>query len=380
MKILIVASWFPSPESPFAGIFIAEQARALARRHEVVVVAPEILPARSERRREVEEIDGYICARVGIPARNLVHHLDYARAVVREARANRCDLIHAHVTLPAGFASVLAGKWTGLPVIITEHRGPFSALMETPRDRFKARYALERASEVIAVSSALAAQMKSYDIRREIRVVPNIVDTGRFRAAPSRRNPGDPYNLLFAGILRDENKNLPLLLRALARLLDTGNGYRLTVVGDGEVRAECEALARDLGVAENCRFRGALDPSALAAEMAACDLFVLPSRSETFGIVAAEAMAAGRPVVATRCGGPEDFVTDETGRLVPVDDEEAMAEAIADVSRRLDEFRPEAIAAYAERRFGQAAICEELEMIYGEAAGASARFGRAATR
>lgn len=364
MKILIVASWFPSAASPFGGIFIAEQARALARKHEVTVLAPENAPMGAARSRTVEARDGYRLVRVTLPARNLLHHLDYARAVVAEAKASEVDIIHAHVTLPAGFAAVLAGQWMRKPVVITEHRGPFSALMETPRDRFKVRYALERAAEVVAVSGALAGQIKGYGIDRPIRIVPNVIDSERFALKPSTRRSGDPYRLLFAGILRDENKNLPLLLRALSKLLHEGGDYRLTIVGDGEVRAECEDLARDLGVSERCIFRGALDASALVDEIAGCDLFVLPSRAETFGIVAAEALAVGRPVVATRCGGPEDFITPKTGRLTPVDDDEAMAEAIEDICQNLDRYRPEALSDYAHRRFGNEAVAGQLTELY----------------
>ncbi|MBX3280089.1 MAG: glycosyltransferase [Acidobacteria bacterium] len=372
MRVLIVASWFPAAESPFSGVFIAEQARALARRHEVTVLAPENAPARSGRLRTTEEKDGYQLVRVMLPARNFVHHLDYTRAVVAEARAHRADVIHAHVTLPAGFAAVLAGQWMRRPVIITEHRGPFSALMQTPKDRFKVRYALERASAAVAVSSALAAQISACGIDRRIRVIPNLVDAERFALRQSTRREGEPYRLLFAGILRDENKNLPLLLRATAMLLGEGGDYRLTIVGDGEQRKACEILARDLGISEQCIFRGALDAANLAEEIAGCDLFVLPSRAETFGVVAAEALAVGRPVVAARCGGPEDFITDETGRLVPVDDENALAEAIADVCMRIDEYPPEALSNYARGRFGYDAVSERLTELYEEMTGARA--------
>lgn len=364
MKILIVASWFPDAESPFSGVFIAEQARALAIDHTVTVIAPSILRGGSSRRREVEERDGYRLVRVGLPARNVIHQLDYARAVVAEIRSSECDVVHAHVTLPAGFAAVLAGRWTRRPVVITEHRGPFAALMETPRDRFKVRFALERAEEVIAVSSSLAREMASHGINRAITVVPNVVDTSRFAPAASTHRTGEPFRLLFAGILRDHNKNLPLLLRALGRLLNDGRDYRLTVVGDGEVRGECEEMARTLGVSEQCEFRGALGPDDLSQEMRSADVFVVPSRSETFGIVAAEALCVGRPVIATRCGGPEDFITEEVGVLVPVEDEEALAAAIAEVCTRLEDLPAPRLSAYAQGKFGQKAVTSRLTEIY----------------
>jgi glycosyltransferase involved in cell wall biosynthesis len=363
LKVLVVASWFPRPDSPFGGIFVAEQAAALAARHEVRVLAPVIEPAGTAPWRRVEDGVAYRIIRAGIPARNLIHHFDYARRVVEEARDFGAHVIHAHVTLPGGFASVVAGRWLRRGVVITEHRGPFAALMTTNRDRLKARYALAHADAVIAVSRALGAQMRASGVRRAIEIVPNVVDTNRFRYTPQGRREGEPYRLLFAGILRDHNKNLPSLLRALKLLARDGSrSYRLRVVGDGEVRSECERLAAQLEV--ECEFLGALAPEALAREMGRCDLLVLTSRLETFGIVLAEALAVGRPVVATRCGGPEDIVTPETGRLVPVDDDAALAAAVEEVCRNLARYRPEALSADAARRFGAATVVSQLTRIY----------------
>ena len=378
MKILIVASWFPDATSPFSGVFIAEQARALASHHEVTVVVPIVLPAGAKHDREVLTVDGYSVIRVGIPARNLVHQFDYARAIVAEVKSSSCEVIHAHVSLPAGFAAVLAGVWTRRPVIITEHRGPFSALMQSARDRFKVRYALDHAKCVIAVSTALARQMEAQGIRRSIQVIPNLVDTKLFKPTPSTRQDGEPFRLLFAGILRDHEKNLPSLLRAVEHLTRGKDQYRLVIVGDGVVRQECESIARQLDISDRCSFVGALAPDALAKEMTDCDAFVLPSRAETFGIVAAEAMSVGRPVIATRCGGPEDIVTCETGKLVAVDDDIALASAIKEVCHRLADYEPAQISAYAHGKFGTGAVATQLLEVYERVIDRPAHTGRAA--
>jgi glycosyltransferase involved in cell wall biosynthesis len=127
---------------------------------------------------------------------------------------------------------------------------------------------------------------------------------------------------------------------------------------------ECEELAIQLGISEKTRFRGALDPSLLQNEIAACDVFVIPSRSETFGIVAAEALSVGRPVVATRCGGPEDIVTKETGLLVANDDVEGLSAGIAEVCRNLTRYDAERLSEYAQAKFGFDAVVSQLTAIY----------------
>jgi glycosyltransferase involved in cell wall biosynthesis len=102
----------------------------------------------------------------------------------------------------------------------------------------------------------------------------------------------------------------------------------------------------------------------VARDLAACDLLVLPSFYENCPVVVAEAMAAGRPVIVTKCGGPEEMVTPESGMVVPVDDADALAAAIRAVCRNLDAYTPENIAAYARSRFGEHVVVDQLTRIY----------------
>jgi len=369
LKVLIVTPWFPSGSSPFSGAFVAEQARALARIHDVRVLVPAVILDGAERYRKVSIVDGYAVVHAGVPARRLFHQIDYSTVIAREAKEHGSAVIHAHVTVPAGFSAVLAGRFSGVPVVITEHRGPFTALFSTPRDKTKIRFALNRASAVIAVSSTLASEMKrTAEITRDIRVIPNVVDTERFRPVVNSSNGGGTartFRLVFTGRVDDENKNLAALLRALKVLNDqSASGYRLRVIGEQSADRRSEKVARDLGVDGSCDFLGPLGGDDLARELAASDVFVLPSRLETFGVVAAEALASGKPVVATRCGGPEDFVNDETGKLVAADDDLALATAISDVCRDLSAYSAAGLAAYAKAKFGFDAVVNQLTQVY----------------
>jgi glycosyltransferase involved in cell wall biosynthesis len=303
--------------------------------------------------------------RVGIPARNLLHHLDYARAVAREIKAGGFDLVHAHVTLPGGFAAVLAGMWTHRPVVITEHRSPFDAFMQTAKDRFKVRFALSRAAAVIPTNHGLEAKMRHYGIRRPLSIVRNNIDTKLFAFSPKPPRADDRYHLIFVGRLNDNQKNLPALLRALALLKQrNGERYHLKIIGGGELQAEYEGMAREFGIYHLCEFAGARGKVEIARALAASDLFVLPSFHENCPSVVAEAQAVGRPVVVTICGGSEELISPQTGKAAPVDDHVALAEAITDICRNLDSYQPEAISAYAVSRFGDEAIVDQLTQIY----------------
>ena len=379
LKMLVVASWYPSPASPVNGIFIAEQARALASRHDVTVLAPEVTPAGSRRARTVDTSGPYPVIHCNIPARRLVHHLDYARVVANEIRAGGFEVVNAHVTLPGGYAAVLAGIYTRRPVVITEHTSPFDELMTTARNRRKVRFALTRAAAVIAGNRGLEAKMRKYGITRPIQIIPNLIDTDRFALRPKPPRADDDYHLLFVGRLNTDQKNLPALLRAMSLLTGRGKrdgkGYRLKISGDGELRSGYEQMARELGVDEWCEFAGMLGPEQVARSLTECDVFVLPSLHENCPNVVAEAQAAGRPAVVTICGGSEELISPRTGKAVPVDDHVALADAIKQVCRNLDGYQPEEIAAYAKGRFGWEAVVDQLTEVYETVLGLRARPG-----
>ena len=106
----------------------------------------------------------------------------------------------------------------------------------------------------------------------------------------------------------------------------------------------------------------------VARLMAESAVVVLPSRAESFGAVLVEALACGTPVVATRCGGPEDIVTPEDGELVPVGDADALADAVATVLRDTGRFRPEELRERALERFGWPTVVRRTTAVYGEVA------------
>jgi glycosyltransferase involved in cell wall biosynthesis len=159
--------------------------------------------------------------------------------------------------------------------------------------------------------------------------VPLGIDLARFPVRERRPLAGPP-TLLFVGRLR-YYKGLDTLLYALRALPEV----RLTVVGDGPMRASWQRLARELGIAERVDFVGEVDEAMLPTYYARADLFVLPAnaRAEAFGTVLLEAMAAGLPVVSTEVGTGTSWVNQDgvTGRVTPPRDPTALAAAIGEL-------------------------------------------------
>lgn len=155
-------------------------------------------------------------------------------------------------------------------------------------------------------------------------VIPNIVDLTEFKYAPKQKT--DTLRFLTAASV-NYGKGFDVLVKAYAKFLEDAkdlsvSGYKdiyRTIMGDGPELNNIKDLANSLGISDKITFTGSYVRSDFAKELAKSDCFVLPSRSETIGIVYIKALATGTPVIATRCGGPEDFVNDENGMIVDVD-------------------------------------------------------------
>jgi teichuronic acid biosynthesis glycosyltransferase TuaC len=128
-------------------------------------------------------------------------------------------------------------------------------------------------------------------------------------------------------------------------------------------------MTQELDLDGRVEFVGKQQPVDVVRYVQESAVLVLPSRAESFGMVLVEALACGTPVVATRCGGPEDIVNDRVGVLVPPEDPQALATAIAQVLDRRNSFAAEELRSYALRQFGLDAVGARLKALYDEALG-----------
>jgi glycosyltransferase involved in cell wall biosynthesis len=380
-RVVIVTPWYPSARDPVAGIFVQAQARALSRRHDVAVIAPDYRGLRTVarsglRRPQAAPADDFPVLRpvaVGpVPRSKSVTSITYARAV-RQALAELAatwgspDILHAHVVLPAGHATASAARSLSIPFVLTEHWSRFGELLRWPATRSLVRQTLAAAARVTAVSPVLSTKISGAAPLSEVDVIGNVVDTGFFAAVPDpvARDAGTPLRLVIIGKL-DAPKGIDVLLRAIGECRSRGTDVELAVVGGGPKRGEYAGLATALGLAEVVHFDGVLTAAGVRLRYQWCDAVVVASRFETFGMTVAEGLASGRPVIATRCGGPEFIIEPEAGRLVPVGDVLALADAIAELAAGAWHFDPLPARRSIERRFGIDAIVGQLSALYEE--------------
>jgi glycosyltransferase involved in cell wall biosynthesis len=254
-----------------------------------------------------------------------------ARAVaafVRVVRAVRPDLIHAHSSKAGAVARLARVANPRVPVVYTPHgyahAGYFPSRTATSAYALVERALAPLATRVICVCEAERRLAVEVGPARRTRVVHNGIAPGEPPGAP-RLEPDGPV-LCAASLLRP-GKGVETLLDAMPQVLTSSPGARLVIAGDGPERAALEARARAASIDHAVRFLGRA--ASLADVTGAADVFVSPSWAESFPYTVLEAMALGRPVVATDVGGVREAVVHgRTGLLVPRDDPAALAEAV----------------------------------------------------
>jgi glycosyltransferase involved in cell wall biosynthesis len=393
VKVFFIPSWYPTAQEPTAGIFLRDQALALATQRPGWKIAVSLSPESAlwlSQPRSWPNLRKLVDRR---PHRNEVasNLVEYRRpsvvwteilrdgnrrGVIAAHRSNvdaaasdfgKFDLIHAHVSYPAGWVAMHLSEELQIPYAVTEHMSPFPFrhfLDERGALKVLVREPLERAAATTAVSPALAREISSFGLPQP-GYVPNLVDETFFVPGAPR---SDQTCVFFTLAGMREQKGIDDLLRAVARLRNSrpsaGREWRFRIGGSGERVQEYRELATQLGLDDVVSWLGTLDREAARDEYQRCDCFVLASRHESFGIVYAEANACGKPIIATRSGGPETIVTPENGLLVEVGNTEAIAHALAEMLDRAREYDPVTIRTQFEERFSRPAVVERLESVY----------------
>jgi teichuronic acid biosynthesis glycosyltransferase TuaC len=392
MNVLIVSRLYPRPMDPVLGIFVEEEARALARHCNLRVVSPtpwfppvKLFPrwyrySRLPLREVRQGIDVYRPGTVVLPRNLLFPLLGFSfyltvRRLVHEMEAEfPIDLIHAHTVYPDGFAAAKLGKAMNRPTVVSLHGGDVNLYFRRFSGRKQGMWAISHASAVIAASSSLRRTVVDQHGAdgEKVTVIPSGVDVGRFKPMPRDEaentlglEKGLPRVLYVGAITR--SKGLDDLLMAFKTLMaGTQVPVRLVLVGEGNYEQEARLLAQRLGLTDHLLWAGKQANAEIPMWMNACDVLVLPSLSEGFGVVLIEAMACGKPVVATACGGPEDIVTPNTGILVPPEDEKALAQAMLDALTDADRFSPAVIRQHAVDNYAYEGIAGRILDLYAE--------------
>ncbi len=316
---------YPGAADPDLGVFVAQMERALRDRGHEIELA--VLDRRSGGKRRYVEL---------------------ARRV-RSAR--KPDVVYAHFLVPSG----LIATQVDAPLVVTAHGRDVRNVGSVPGIARLTRRVVTKASALIAVSDYLRGELEAKlpEARGKTVVVDSGVDLERFSPSVATQRHLESPAFLCVGSLT-ERKNVVRLADAFARLAEGS----LTFVGDGPLRARLEGR-------ERVRVVGRVSHEEIPSWMAAADVVCQPSLLEPLGQSLLEAMACGRSVVATRIGGPPEFVPPEAGILVDPLDVVALSRALEDAAGFP---RPNAAAREAASAHDVRRQAERLEEILSRAA------------
>ncbi len=255
--------------------------------------------------------------------------------LVRIIRTNKIQIVNIHYPLDNACYVALCRKILSIAVVTSVHGADLF-----PNGKRKEKYSraikllLHASDRIVAPSRGFQQDVASLfpALKDKIVCIHNGVNLAELQSACQDTTTALEHPYLLCIAMHNEKKGLDVLLRAFALMQGVPLPYKLVLVGDGPLRGYLESLALSLGIQHKVKFLGRQGRAQVAKLIQGCEVFVLPSRSEPFGIVLTEAMACKKPIVATTVGGIPEIIQDGTdGILVEPDNPNALAEALLNV-------------------------------------------------
>jgi glycosyltransferase involved in cell wall biosynthesis len=371
MRVLIIPSWYVTEDKPNNGVFFKEQAESLQDFGlDVVVAYPDLrfklgglrrglfkdyvanVPTYFYRKRNytpfyergrwpqrtkmLEELYEHVCRDIGAP-----------------------DIVHLH-SCRMGIEVLELCRRHNLPLVYTEHYSGILSQMSSNL-KYQFEHTLTGCSVPIAVSEDLRARMVVK--RPDTLFIPNLVDTSNFKIMPGVATAG-AFSFAAMGNLIPL-KGFDILIRAFAAALKHMPGANLNIAGSGEQEKALKEIISELKMEDRVELLGFMPRSMTPQFYNGCDCFVCSSFAETFGVTLIEALSCGRPVIATRCGGPESIVNTKNGLLINPGDVLSMERALIYMYRSAKNFNPFSLREDCIKRFGKNYVCQRLVQVYG---------------
>lgn len=377
LKVLFLASWYPNEDHPLSGVFIKRHAQAVSKYCDVCVLYVHMSQHRKEMSVEPTIEDGIKTIRVYNAAAKpsfligLFGAIKYYYSCLKgleevKKELGKPDVIHANVIRQAGILALFLNIFTGIPYVLTEHSSQFSDHYSSNFYKFLCQKILHRTKKIMPVSHSLETQMGDLYHENKYMVVPNVIDTAVFIPTHISKKQRSIKKILHVSLLNDEQKNVSGIIRAINELLNKRTDFEMHIVGDGPDRVKLEKLASDLKLLNRYIFFQGLvdDPKKMNNLMKNSDFFVLNSKCETFAIVCIEALSSGIPVIATRCGGPAEYITDEYGLLIEPGNNVELVNAMNYMLDNSTKYEPEKLHKYIEDKFSYDAVGLTLYTVY----------------
>jgi glycosyltransferase involved in cell wall biosynthesis len=378
MHILCLPSWYPNRYNENSAIFIKKHIDILAKKYELNVLYIHADSQKQNFEPELEIINelNYKEFKYYYKKSNVLLDTYYhIQCLVNGYKfivdqSGKPQINHLFVAYPAGLGALYL-KWRyGLRYIITEHWTGFTEF--DPRFRnysLPVRWFIKKifagAYAVSAISQYLINElMKNGLVKEKPFLISNKLELDASDVQGSERENSKTIALSVSN-LDDFHKNIKGLIDSVAKVVTSFPDFELHIIGDGPDKDSLVAHAEKLNLLNiHIFFEGYIPNKFIADEYKKADFFILNSNFETFSIATIEAIANGKPVVVTRCGGPEEFVDDTNGILVERDNVKSLAEGIKKMIQSYRAYNPAEISKSIKERYSTRKVAEQLKEFY----------------
>lgn len=370
MNVGIITTSYPNEGNTSNGIFVHNQVKGLKKNGENVIVL--YLDFRSIRNKRPwglshYEYEGVKVYRFSLPIGPIypvIYSLMpkalwilYCYAISLDKK--KLDILHAHFWR-AGIAAVYLKKKLNIPCLITEHGSDVLNMKFKARELKLIKKVYSDSNMVIAVSNALIGKISQLSMVQTTNI-PNLVPEYMFIERQPRHD--GEFNFVSVGNLV-ESKRFDLTIRAVKELINCNYNVHLYIAGEGPLKEKLERLAGTM-YGSAIHFLGRIDNRQLPTLYQKMDCFVLPSDYETFGVAYIEANATGIPVIATKCGGPEEIVKPGVnGVLVDIGDYDCLLDEMKHMIGNYKKYDLRKIQLNTESKYGEKMICNRISEIY----------------
>lgn len=370
----MLPKWYPNETDVQLGTFVQQQARLLKEDNDVYVIYVQAIADLPHRWKVVDRTEEGLNERV-VYFRSAKGWFRRWRQANRYRRAQQMayaqwgidvDVCHVHVP----YRSALLALWLYIkkrvPFVVTEHwSGHLTGLFHQKNslDKFLYKGVVKKAAGIVVVSELLRQKFKA-NTGLDALVIPNLIEGPL--TVPDRPSAADDerIRLLSVADMVDHIKDITGLIAAFEQARIVRPQLHLTLIGGGADEQHIRAVIRRRKLENSIEMRGRLPHAEVLQAYSDCAIYVCNSTVETFGMAVAEALMAGKPVVCTRCGGPEEFLSAENALQVDPGNVPQLTAALLDMAQHYPTYDAQQISTAIQGRFGAAAVRRQLNALY----------------
>lgn len=369
-NILFLSSWYPNKNSPFAGDFIERHAKAVSLLNNVTVLHA---TRNDNQKKEFDVVlkENDLKVITVYYRGSFFQPLNFFKRLIALNRGykkvEKVDLIHLNVSYPAGLFALLLKLKNNTKYVITEHWTGFRKdkfqKISFP-ERFFIKQILKYSQKILPVSQDLANSMLQVYPKKEVEIVPNVVDTQIF-SFNNQKTANSVKKFLHLSSLKDEHKNITGMLNVSKRLLEDGFVFEFHIGGTGS-KDLIENFKLQNNIGNAIKYFPAISYQDVPIKMKEYDCFVLFSNYENQPCVQGESFAAGLPFIGTDVGGIKEFLPENFGFLIEKGNENELYDALKKVILGHKFVSKEEMNLYAEDNFSYRKIAQKFDEIYND--------------